>query len=248
MNDPMGNDSKIVASGTETRDHVAWVTEAMEAATTRRERMLIAEIIDDLCRVRNDDAYVVDTLAHLRRLIGRLSVAIFTDPLTGLRNRRGYMVDASQLLELAERTQRTALVFCFELEGLPAINAGFGWASGDAALRRVAHALERTFGPDGVVGRISGNEFAAALITESPNRAPTVLRLVQYRLGAPQSEERQTSPLVSVGLSMYRPGDEQGLGELLAQADRAMCAARRLVARQPEIDGPPAREAVRRAG
>lgn len=210
----------------DSRLHVAWVTETMEATASRRERQLIELLIQDVCRARADDPYLLDAMRELGRLVGRLAETLFTDSLTGVRNRRGYLVDGMQLLERAERLHRTAMVFCFDLDGLKAINDTCGHSSGDAVLRRAAQLLEKTFGPGSVIGRIGGDEFAAATLTDGPSESLALLRRIRDCVGAPTDPSRADVHL-SVGLSTYHPGDHLCLGEMLDQADRAMYASRR---------------------
>jgi GGDEF domain-containing protein len=72
---------------------------------------------------------------------------VFTDPLTGILNRRAYEMSSS------------TYVVIIDMDGLKFINDNFGHIIGDKCLCNLAKTLVRVFGPDEVY-RLSGDEFA----------------------------------------------------------------------------------------
>jgi diguanylate cyclase (GGDEF)-like protein len=89
------------------------------------------------------------------------------DELTGLFNRRGFLEHAGGVLELAARMDRPAVVFFADVDGLKAINDGFGHAAGDLTLAGAARILQLTFRSSDVIARIGGDEFAVLALLDS---------------------------------------------------------------------------------
>ena len=81
------------------------------------------------------------------------------DQLTGLPNGSQLRDDVTQFLEVrAEYEQRTLLIF--DLVGFKKYNDSFGFACGDALLRRLARKLVEAVGTDAGIYRLRGAQFA----------------------------------------------------------------------------------------
>ncbi len=63
-----------------------------------------------------------------------------SDELTGLKNRRGFLMLAEHHVRLADRSQRPLVLFFADLDGLKRINDSLGHAAGDEAIRCAARA------------------------------------------------------------------------------------------------------------
>lgn len=84
-----------------------------------------------------------------------------TDPLTGLRNRRGFYRAASKLLTADERP-RCLSVLIIDLDNFKRINDTYGHAAGDRILVAVADKLRRIPDAGTVIARVGGEEFLVA--------------------------------------------------------------------------------------
>jgi diguanylate cyclase (GGDEF)-like protein len=88
----------------------------------------------------------------------------WTDPLTGLANRRRFF---DLLGERAERPDRRALgVAMIDLDGFKGVNEALDHDAGDAVLLHATDRLRRAIGSDGIVARIAGDEFAVAVAVD----------------------------------------------------------------------------------
>ena len=91
-----------------------------------------------------------------------LRIAAFTDELTGLYNRRGYVTRAASLLKLAD--PKTIWQIFFDVDELKLINDTFGHWAGDRALMELAGVLRQAFRSTDIVARVGGDEFAVLAI------------------------------------------------------------------------------------
>ncbi len=151
-------------------------------------------------------------LALANQQLHQLSIQ---DELTGLHNRRGFLLLAEEQILLARRTARNLLIFYADLDGLKQINDQQGHAAGDRALFTVARILDGTFRVSDIKARLSGDEFIVLAIEASEPDIPTVLTRLRERLG-----EHDLS--MSVGVVTIDPHEHIDLAELVTQADQAM--------------------------
>jgi len=147
-----------------------------------------------------------------------------TDDLTGLYNRRGFLVSATQQLKLARRNAQGLLLFLADVDNLKEINDSYGHQEGDLALIRVADALEQTFRDSDTLARLGGDEFGVVALEASSQNKEGILRRLKKNLeksNAGANEFRYELSL-SVGVAGFDPTHFVSLEELMAQADRAM--------------------------
>ena len=95
----------------------------------------------------------------LQKQAEALREASVTDELTGLLNRRGFMLLADQQLKLATRERRRSILLFIDLNGMKTINDNLGHDVGDKALKDTAALLKRVFRSTDVIGRLGGDEF-----------------------------------------------------------------------------------------
>jgi two-component system, cell cycle response regulator len=91
-------------------------------------------------------------------LLGRSREEALTDSLTGLANRRRFMLDIER--DLAEADVRHPLVLVlFDLDGFKSYNDTYGHPAGDALLVRLSANLAGAVGAQGRAYRMGGDEF-----------------------------------------------------------------------------------------
>ncbi|MDT5009711.1 MAG: hypothetical protein QOH57_1328 [Mycobacterium sp.] len=84
-----------------------------------------------------------------------------TDPLTGLRNRRGFYRSAARLFA-ADTPAQDFSVLMLDLDDFKRINDTYGHATGDRILIAVADSLRQAGGRETVIARVGGEEFLVA--------------------------------------------------------------------------------------
>jgi diguanylate cyclase (GGDEF)-like protein len=176
--------------------------------------LTIAGVLVELLKARN------------RSLIEHMAAAARTDPLTGLRNRRGFDELLGHELARARRSGRPLSIVVADLDQFKRLNDTLGHAAGDAALVRVAALLGQLARSADVAARGGGDEFTLLLPDTSAATASEVAE--RLRLGLQTEFDDAPVPLtVSAGLATF-PMHGEGSQELLAAADRALYAAKQL--------------------
>src|SRR4029077_19558879 len=170
--------------------------------------------------------------AERHRLTSSLRAAAFTDELTGLYNRRGYVTRAATLLKVAE--PKSIWQIFFDVDELKIINDTYGHWAGDRALMEVASVLRQAFRSTDIVARVGGDEFAV-LATAPADAAPDAWT-ARWREPLVALATRRDLPLsVSVGLAQPDERGQMTPEDLLTRADTTMYTAKRL--RKKLIDG-----------
>ncbi len=144
-----------------------------------------------------------------------------TDELTGLYNRRGFLLLAERELQVARRRQGRSLLLYADLDYLKLANDRFGHAAGDDMLVDAADLLKSLFRTTDVVARIGGDEFVVlashySTSEEVLTRLDRALQTFHQRTGRPLS--------LSVGAAESSLQADESLEQLLTQADAAMYA------------------------
>ena len=155
------------------------------------------------------------------------------DSLTGLPNRRA--LEEHVEAHLAEG--RPMALLYVDLDGFKPVNDRHGHAAGDAVLQAIAERLLGCAGPDALVARIGGDEFAVCVPGALDDRAAEALAVrVADVIAAPIDGGRLpgVSEVVSVSASVghARSGQGTSADALLAAADEAMYEAKRGVDRR----------------
>ncbi|WP_299359947.1 GGDEF domain-containing protein [uncultured Paracoccus sp.] len=158
-------------------------------------------------------------------------VQAFTDPLTGLCNRRG----AQAALELAMRAAFPASgrgrqfgLIHLDLDLFKELNDLHGHAAGDDMLRAVALKLREVVRSDDAVARMGGDEFLLILpgLTDRCGLQRLAQRIIR-RIGSPVPVGRATCRVsASIGISVSTAYETADAETMLEDADRALYAAK----------------------
>jgi diguanylate cyclase (GGDEF)-like protein len=158
----------------------------------------------------------------------RLQKASFTDDLTRLHNRRGFMALAEQQLRVARRHGKDAVVMYVDMNGFKELNDTYGHAVGDKALMEVARLLRNTVRDCDVVARLGGDEFTVLALDADGMGARVIQKRIEEQLALLNaSHVLPTTVGVTIGHTRVRPTDPAGLGELLQRADQLLYARKR---------------------
>ncbi len=145
------------------------------------------------------------------------------DELTMLSNRRGFAVLGQHAIELCRRLSRPATLVFFDMDGFKPINDRFGHAEGDRALIAFGAELRAAFRESDVVGRLSGDEFAALLTNTDRMGCADALARLHGQVDAWNTRNPVGYALqFSAGAIAFDPLRHANVHDLLAEADAAM--------------------------
>ncbi|PKO16131.1 MAG: hypothetical protein CVU39_08885 [Chloroflexi bacterium HGW-Chloroflexi-10] len=148
----------------------------------------------------------------------------FTDPLTGLPNRRSFEWEAQNLLNLAHRYGYHFSVAMLDLNGFKRINDTYGHAVGDDTLRIIAHCMKSAMRKSDFLARYGGDEFILLLPETDTKVGKIVLQKILDRVQKcyiPVESEKYECLSVSYGLATY-PSDDLEIKNLVNLADKNM--------------------------
>lgn len=151
------------------------------------------------------------------------------DPVTGLYNRQHLETVLPASIDSARAGDRSLAVLLVDLDALKPFNDRWGHAAGDRMLRGVAETLLANVRPSDTVARMGGDEMAIIMPdTDADTAAGVAARLVDVigRMGAGSGRMAGVSITVSIGMATLTPADDAD--SLLARADKALYAAKRL--------------------
>lgn len=150
------------------------------------------------------------------------------DDLTGLHNRRGFLIQAEQALKIARRQRTPFLLLFLDLDGLKTINDTFGHAEGNRALVEAADVLRRCFRQSDLLSRVGGDEFAAlAFAAGEADDAVVRARLLGALDAVNVKPDRDYMLGFSMGVLACSPTDDTSLEALLERADQLMYREKR---------------------
>lgn len=181
-------------------------------------------IIDSKPRAFSDED--VEMLVDLALMVEREFSAIewaTVDELTGLSNRRGFMMLAQHSLQLCTRQNIPAALVFIDLDHLKQVNDQLGHAEGDWVLVTFAQHLMKAFRSSDVVARLGGDEFLVLLTNHSEAAAEKAMARLQQALDATnEAEARGYDISFSYGLVEFDPKRHHTIGALISEGDSLM--------------------------
>jgi diguanylate cyclase (GGDEF)-like protein len=155
----------------------------------------------------------------------------FTDPLTGVHNRRQLFLRLENELSRSLRFSEPLSVLMIDLDLFKRINDAHGHSVGDGVLRGVAMALWRSVRKIDVVARYGGEEFCVVLPRVAKPEAFEVAEKLRRAVAATTVPGPDGHPLLSVTISVgvaTLGTDAQDVAGLIDKADGALYEAKRL--------------------
>lgn len=156
------------------------------------------------------------TSLQAAQLRAELEGLAYTDPMTGLLNRRAWDVALRELVTTADRTGRSLAIALIDLDHFKAYNDEFGHNAGDVLLRTFADAARRCLRSGDVFARWGGEEFIIALPDCTLDHARRCLDRIRAVVPAGRT--------CSVGLTFWNRGE--ALMTCIARADTALYDAK----------------------
>ncbi len=211
----------ILAKPAEPQEVLRAVNESLKRPTTPSRLPQTGQLQREHLELLADKLY--EKVSELEAANDSLRNLSLTDELTGLNNRRGFMILASGLLKFARRADLSLCLLYIDLDCLKSINDTFGHGTGDAAITRFARILTETFRDSDVIGRMGGDEFVVLTIDAAENDLNRIQDRLQQNVDIRNDQSTSGYALsFSLGGIQVSPDSSVMMEELLSQADAAM--------------------------
>ncbi|WP_374333999.1 diguanylate cyclase [Aestuariivirga sp.] len=210
--------------------------ELHESLKTEQVRIIISYLMIENDKMKGRTSNLQASLETSQRQIEKLKTNLATaeaqglsDPLTGLKNRRGFdVVLASQLAGARDGGRPLSLIIA-DIDHFKSINDRYGHPAGDDVLKWFAKILSSNVKGRDTVARYGGEEFAIVMPATPLENATKVASQIKAQLdaqfwqkpGAPNTMLRVTA---SFGVAQLAPGE--GTSALVARADSKLYEAK----------------------
>ncbi|KHK90228.1 GGDEF domain-containing protein [Novosphingobium malaysiense] len=172
---------------------------------------LVGRLLGSVATAANESA------ARIKRLVDTSE----RDALTGIRNRRGFVESAREVL-LGNHTAVMALI---DIDHFKLINDQFGHDAGDDVLKTIALHLESELRRKDLVGRWGGEEFAVLLPDTMLDEARLIIERLRASIALDRNLDDRGWPVtLSCGLALIR--DFAQFDEACQHADTALYGAK----------------------
>ena len=150
--------------------------------------------------------YLIGELLTSERRGKELERVANTDELTGLANRERFRTQLEDRINRVGRAGESFAVMLLDLDRFKEINDTLGHHYGDQLLRELGPRLVECVGPDGIVARMGGDEFAVlpAEQTDAPDALESYAREIIEVVQRPFEVEQMTLQVgASVGIARF---------------------------------------------
>lgn len=159
-----------------------------------------------------------------------LSMAV-QDSLTGLYNRRYFMVHMDKLIEKNADSKKALGLLMLDIDHFKSVNDDHGHSVGDDVLKEFASRLEDSVRSFDLVARLGGEEFVVVLPDVTENRAMMIAERLRHSIAdkpfVVADGEKTLSITTSVGGALINSsGSDINPDDVLARADKMLYAAK----------------------
>jgi diguanylate cyclase len=168
-------------------------------------------------------------MKSLRDRLGTLQGESLTDPLSGLRNRRGFEEAVARLGTEGPGLEGAAILLA-DLDKFKSVNDTYGHLFGDQVIRAASKVLSDAIKGRDVVARYGGEEFVM-LLPETPAQGAMALaeqiRLAFSRVRVQRSGSDKVLDNLSISIGVAMPGPGETVDQVIDRADKALYQAKR---------------------
>jgi diguanylate cyclase (GGDEF)-like protein/PAS domain S-box-containing protein len=188
----------------------------------------------------DDDGRIYGTLAIMRSIEERRSyedklfVAGMTDPLTGLTNRRAFILMLQHLVD----SGAGGCLAIFDIDHFKAINMQHGQSAGDEVLVNFSELLRASMRSQDIISRISGESIGVLLPQATPDQAEAICQRIITGLAGRRGNAWSEGVGITASAGVARIGGS--LDDTIRRAELALFFAKARGRNRLEMeDGPP---------
>jgi diguanylate cyclase (GGDEF)-like protein/putative nucleotidyltransferase with HDIG domain/PAS domain S-box-containing protein len=156
---------------------------------------------------------------EVRRQNRELEVLANNDGLTGCLNRRALFIELDKRWQRVAATGQPLSCIMVDIDFFKSINDGYGHAMGDRVLQMVSNVLRSNVGPEQIVGRYGGEEFALLLPDTRLEQAGALAEKLRTRIETVRYADQQVTASLGVSSTEQQPREP---ADLLNLADQAL--------------------------
>lgn len=197
---------------------------------------VLGKLIEETKIMMDENQYLVEKLGassqeltELRKDLASVREEAFTDPLTGIANRKCF--DSRLLQAAAECVEedKPLTLLLLDIDYFKRFNDTFGHQAGDQVLRLVAQTFLRSVKGQDTAARYGGEEFAVILPHTNLQNGLRVAESLRNAVATKEVVNRQTNKklgqvTISVGATQYHVGES--LEDFIERADQALYRAK----------------------
>lgn len=206
------------------------INEELEVTAGASPEVVVASVARLLEANRELHSQLCDAQSKIeqqRTLIAVHASQAYSDPLTGLANRRAFDQEVSRRCAEASRYGIPVSLLAFDIDRFKAINDTYGHAAGDEVLIRLAEVLRRNAREADLPVRMGGEEFSVVLPATSAENAQFLAERIRKALEGEyvQVGEHRIAFTASIGIAQYLLSEDAPAW--IRRADAALYAAKR---------------------
>ncbi len=171
---------------------------------------------------------IILDITERKRMEEEIIALSITDHLTGLYNRRGFLMLTEQQMKVEERSTNLIFLLFADLDKMKSINDTLGHEKGDQALIEVASILREVFRKSDVIARVGGDEFAVFGCGTTKKDLDIFKGRLQHQIDIHNAaENREYKISLSVGTAYTDEENPYSIAELMSKADTSMYEQKR---------------------
>ncbi|MAZ87749.1 MAG: hypothetical protein CL693_08885 [Cellvibrionaceae bacterium] len=162
----------------------------------------------------------------------------YKDGLTGLSNRRAFMVQSSTLWNSNLRAHRPLCVIMLDIDNFKAFNDSYGHSMGDRALQLMGQLLANQARKGDVAARLGGEEFVVVLPETTIEEATQIADRLRIRVSELilKHDSQSLHLTCSLGVAESCPED-QSIDQVIDRADMALYDSKHLGRDRVSVSG-----------
>ena len=213
-------------------------SEKLGAAASREQVKAVVDALIRTTREMRDTGKALEArlklskmeISNLQQSLEAIRAESFTDPLTGLGNRKYFDRSIETAVTNANATGEPLSLLMFDIDHFKSFNDSYGHLTGDQVLRLVGMSLKQAIKGQDITARYGGEEFAVILPHTALRQALTVADHIRRAVMSKELKKKSTGEIlgrvtISVGVAMLRAGEDNDT--LIERADACLYAAKR---------------------
>ena len=151
-----------------------------------------------------------------------LTLAVNTDPLTEIRNRR-YLMQylEKQTAQMGDEKHYAVLI---DLDLFKSVNDTYGHVFGDKVLKQFADTVKKNLGENDLIARFGGEEFMILFGTDNEEEIITTMNTISKEYAIFSEKEKGKEFTFSAGAAIY--GNNSSITDIFTTADKRLYKAK----------------------